>query len=68
MKPIVVDPGLYLAEESEVYYATQKRELPDAYRLFTGEDADDHFICNNSYCNVGIVLFAFFCLVIEGKK
>lgn len=45
LKPIVVDPGLYLAEESEVYYATQKRELPDAYRLFTGEDAVYCFIC-----------------------
>ncbi|XP_009758427.1 beta-glucuronosyltransferase GlcAT14A, partial [Nicotiana sylvestris] len=39
LKPIVVDPGLYLAEESEVYYATQKRELPDAYRLFTGSSS-----------------------------
>ncbi|XP_009606894.3 beta-glucuronosyltransferase GlcAT14A, partial [Nicotiana tomentosiformis] len=39
LKPIVVDPGLYLAEESEVYYATQKRVLPDAYRLFTGSSS-----------------------------
>ncbi|KAL3369353.1 hypothetical protein AABB24_009942 [Solanum stoloniferum] len=39
LKPIVVDPGLYLAEESEVYYASQKRELPDAYRLFTGSSS-----------------------------
>ncbi|KAJ8540422.1 hypothetical protein K7X08_030341 [Anisodus acutangulus] len=39
LKLIVVDPGLYLAEESEVYYATQKRELPDAYRLFTGSSS-----------------------------
>lgn len=39
LKPIVVDPGLYLAEEGEVYYASQKRELPDAYRLFTGSSS-----------------------------
>ncbi|KAM3356809.1 beta-glucuronosyltransferase GlcAT14B [Capsicum galapagoense] len=36
LKPIVVDPGLFLEEEDEVFYATQKRELPDAYRLFSG--------------------------------
>ncbi|KAM3268137.1 beta-glucuronosyltransferase GlcAT14B [Capsicum chacoense] len=39
LKLIVVDPGLYLTEESEVYYASQKRELPDAYRLFTGSSS-----------------------------
>lgn len=39
LKPIVVDPGLYLAEEDEVFYATQKRELPDAYRLFSGSSS-----------------------------
>ncbi|XP_043706018.1 beta-glucuronosyltransferase GlcAT14A [Telopea speciosissima] len=36
MKPIIVDPGLYISEKSYVFYATQKRELPNAYRLFTG--------------------------------
>ncbi|XP_059652282.1 beta-glucuronosyltransferase GlcAT14A-like [Cornus florida] len=36
LKPIIVDPGLYLSEKSEMFYVTQKRELPDAYRLFTG--------------------------------
>ncbi|XP_014511047.1 beta-glucuronosyltransferase GlcAT14B [Vigna radiata var. radiata] len=36
LKPIIVDPGLYLSEGSEMFYATQKRELPSAYRLFTG--------------------------------
>ncbi|XP_060180380.1 beta-glucuronosyltransferase GlcAT14A-like isoform X1 [Lycium barbarum] len=39
LKPIVVDPGLYLAEEDEVFYATQKRELPDAYQLFSGSSS-----------------------------
>ncbi|KAJ4969294.1 hypothetical protein NE237_015995 [Protea cynaroides] len=36
MKPIIVDPGLYMSEKSYVFYATQKRELPNAYMLFTG--------------------------------
>ncbi|KAM7488379.1 hypothetical protein LguiB_025863 [Lonicera macranthoides] len=36
LKPIVVDPGLYLSEEDDMYYATQRRKLPDAYRLFIG--------------------------------
>ncbi|XP_027366031.1 beta-glucuronosyltransferase GlcAT14A [Abrus precatorius] len=36
LKPIIVDPGLYLSEGTEMFYATQKRELPTAYRLFTG--------------------------------
>lgn len=36
LKPIVVDPGLYLSEINPMFYATQKRELPDAYQLFSG--------------------------------
>lgn len=39
LKPIIVDPGFYLSEESEVFYATQKRVLPDAFRLFTGSSS-----------------------------
>lgn len=37
LKPIIVDPGLYLSERTAMFYATQKRELPDAFRLFMGE-------------------------------
>ncbi|KAL5542503.1 hypothetical protein UlMin_010213 [Ulmus minor] len=36
LKPIIVDPGLYLSEKTAMFYASQKRELPNAYRLFTG--------------------------------
>ncbi|XP_076891855.1 beta-glucuronosyltransferase GlcAT14A-like [Bidens hawaiensis] len=36
LRPVVVDPGLFLDEPSEIFYGTQKRPLPDAYRLFTG--------------------------------
>lgn len=36
MKLITVDPGIYLARKSEMFYATQLRELPNAFKLFTG--------------------------------
>ncbi|KAI3459599.1 hypothetical protein Pfo_016262 [Paulownia fortunei] len=36
LKPIIVDPALFLEENSEMFFATQKRPLPDTYRLFTG--------------------------------
>ncbi|OMO99314.1 Glycosyl transferase, family 14 [Corchorus capsularis] len=36
LKPIIVDTGLYLLEKHEIYYASQKRELPNAFRLFAG--------------------------------
>ncbi|PON85019.1 Glycosyl transferase [Trema orientale] len=36
LKPIIVDPGLYLSEKTAMFYASQKRELPNAYRIFTG--------------------------------
>lgn len=37
MKPIIVDPGLYLAEKTGMFYATQKRDFPNAYQLFSGQ-------------------------------
>ncbi|KAL9255451.1 Beta-glucuronosyltransferase GlcAT14A-like protein [Drosera capensis] len=36
LKPIIVDPGLYLSTRSGMFHATQKRDLPTAYQLFTG--------------------------------
>ncbi|RYQ82922.1 hypothetical protein HN51_058158 [Arachis hypogaea] len=36
LRPIIVDPGLYLAEGTDMFYATQKRDLPSAFRVFTG--------------------------------
>ncbi|GLJ10217.1 hypothetical protein SUGI_0124240 [Cryptomeria japonica] len=35
-KPIIIDPGLYLSRKSEIVYASQKRQMPDAYKVFTG--------------------------------
>ncbi|XVE84800.1 hypothetical protein DITRI_Ditri17bG0041700 [Diplodiscus trichospermus] len=36
LKPIIVDTGLYRLEKHEIFYASQKRELPNAFRLFSG--------------------------------
>lgn len=36
LKPIIVDPGLYLSERTEMFYASQKRDLPNAFRVFSG--------------------------------
>ncbi|WOL14638.1 beta-glucuronosyltransferase GlcAT14B-like [Canna indica] len=35
-KPLILDPGLYSTKKGEVFWATQKRELPTAFKLFTG--------------------------------
>uniref|UniRef100_A0A5B7B1Y2 Putative xylosyltransferase 1-like n=1 Tax=Davidia involucrata TaxID=16924 RepID=A0A5B7B1Y2_DAVIN len=36
LEPIVVDPGLYLARRSQIFYATEKRPMPDSFKVFTG--------------------------------
>lgn len=36
LKPVIVDPGLYLDENTPMFYATKKRELPNAFQLFRG--------------------------------
>ncbi|KAL8142836.1 LOW QUALITY PROTEIN: hypothetical protein V2J09_015868 [Rumex salicifolius] len=37
LRPIVVDPGLYLKNKAAMFYATEKRKMPAAFQLFTGE-------------------------------
>ncbi|KAF8399031.1 hypothetical protein HHK36_014897 [Tetracentron sinense] len=38
VQPIVVDPGLYLARRSnQIFQATEKRPIPDAFKFFTGK-------------------------------
>ncbi|CBI33336.3 hypothetical protein VitviT2T_006886 [Vitis vinifera] len=39
LKPIIVDPGLYLTQKTEIFYATQKRGLPNSFQLFTGSSS-----------------------------
>ncbi|KAG9159276.1 hypothetical protein Leryth_026444 [Lithospermum erythrorhizon] len=35
-KPIIIDPGLYSLKKSDVFWVTEKRRVPTAYKLFTG--------------------------------
>ncbi|MBA0710263.1 hypothetical protein Golax_025250, partial [Gossypium laxum] len=34
-KPVIIDPGLYSRRKSDVFWVTEKRSVPTAYRLFT---------------------------------
>ncbi|KAJ4950990.1 hypothetical protein NE237_027822 [Protea cynaroides] len=35
-KPLIIDPGLYSRQKSNVYWVTEKRSVPTAFKLFTG--------------------------------
>ncbi|KAF7838718.1 beta-glucuronosyltransferase GlcAT14B-like [Senna tora] len=35
-KPVIIDPGLYSLHKSDVFWVTEKRNVPTAYKLFTG--------------------------------
>ncbi|XP_068303150.1 beta-glucuronosyltransferase GlcAT14B-like [Pyrus communis] len=35
-KPIIVDPGLYMTKKTDVFWVTQRRSVPTAFKLFTG--------------------------------
>lgn len=37
-KPVIVDPGLYLSKKSDVFWITQRRSVPTAFKLFTGSN------------------------------
>ncbi|KAK9050866.1 hypothetical protein SSX86_030169 [Deinandra increscens subsp. villosa] len=34
-KPLIIDPGLYSLKKSDVFWVSQKRSVPTAYKLFT---------------------------------
>ncbi|XP_051150592.1 beta-glucuronosyltransferase GlcAT14A-like [Andrographis paniculata] len=36
IRPVVVDPGIYLARRTQIFHATEKRPMPEAFRVFTG--------------------------------
>lgn len=36
-KPVIIDPGLYKLQKSDVFWITEKRSVPTAFKLFTGE-------------------------------
>ncbi|MFS7963781.1 putative glycosyl transferase, family 14 [Helianthus anomalus] len=35
-KPVIVDHGFYMSEKSDVFWITQRRSAPTAFKLFTG--------------------------------
>uniref|UniRef100_A0A5B7AV69 Xylosyltransferase 1-like n=1 Tax=Davidia involucrata TaxID=16924 RepID=A0A5B7AV69_DAVIN len=35
-KPIIIDPGLYMNKKDDVFWITQRRSVPTAFKLFTG--------------------------------
>ncbi|XP_072960027.1 beta-glucuronosyltransferase GlcAT14A-like [Typha angustifolia] len=35
-KPVIIDPGLYSLQKSDVFWVTEKRSVPTAFKLFTG--------------------------------
>ncbi|GKU97058.1 hypothetical protein SLEP1_g10242 [Rubroshorea leprosula] len=35
-KPVIVDPGLYMQKKADVFWVTQRRSVPTAFKLFTG--------------------------------
>ncbi|CAA6666392.1 unnamed protein product [Spirodela intermedia] len=35
-KPIIIDPGLHSSQKSDVFWITERRTLPSAFKLFTG--------------------------------
>lgn len=37
-RPIIIDPGLYNSKKQDVFWVTQRRSRPTAFKLFTGED------------------------------
>ncbi|CAN1144672.1 Beta-glucuronosyltransferase GlcAT14A [Linum perenne] len=51
LKPVIVDPGLYLAEKSYMFHATQRRPLPTSFRIFTG--SEDLGLRAEGFCHCG---------------
>ncbi|ONK74812.1 uncharacterized protein A4U43_C03F10390 [Asparagus officinalis] len=35
-KPVIIDPGLYMSKKQDVFWITQRRSVPTAFKLFTG--------------------------------
>ncbi|KAH7434715.1 hypothetical protein KP509_06G031900 [Ceratopteris richardii] len=36
VKPIIIDPGFYMSKKSDIIWASQKRAVPNAFKLFLG--------------------------------
>ncbi|KAF6152745.1 hypothetical protein GIB67_021405 [Kingdonia uniflora] len=35
-RPVIIDPGLYSSKKSDVFWASEQRNIPTAFKLFTG--------------------------------
>eukprot|EP01018_Ginkgo_biloba_P010271 Gb_33176 [translate_table: standard] len=35
-RPIIIDPGLYMSKKTDIFWATERRDTPTAFKLFTG--------------------------------
>lgn len=35
-KPIIIDPGLYTSKKADIFWVSQRRQLPTSFHLFTG--------------------------------
>lgn len=56
IKSVIVDPGLYLEDKIDMFHVAQKREIPRAFRVFTGD-----------YCFFSLVL-DILCLMLRITK
>ncbi|KAH7438609.1 hypothetical protein KP509_04G022800 [Ceratopteris richardii] len=36
IRPIIIDPGLYMSKKSDIFWASQKRPVPNAFKVFLG--------------------------------
>lgn len=35
-RPLIIDPGLYSLQKEDVFWVSEKRDVPSAFKLFTG--------------------------------
>ncbi|KAK6942066.1 Glycosyl transferase, family 14 [Dillenia turbinata] len=52
-KPIIIDPGLYGANKSEIWWVIKQRTLPTAFKLYTGSAWTILSRSFSEYCVVG---------------
>lgn len=42
--PVIIDPGLYKKTKGDLFWVPERRELPTAFKLFTGMDSAFRFL------------------------
>lgn len=56
-KPVIIDPGLYMNKKTDVFWVTQRRSVPTAFKLFTGDS-----YCLNSSPEICFLMFVNGCV------